>query len=291
MNKFDLKVYHLTEGKSKNPRFFDEDLEDHQPFPTLQQVLEIMEPHVGFNVEIKRSNERNDGSHELDHSLDVNVYLDTILDIVLRYGGERRIIFSCFNPDVCRMVRLKQNRYPVMFLTQGQTAKYPVFRDPRCLTISAAVQCAICSEILGVNVHTEDLLRDASQVRLATEAGLVIFCWGDDNNDPNTIKFLKELGLHGVIYDKIDQYSNKEIKESIFLVEARESQRQLILVAAANSEAQPATTTQMLAPVPEKSLDVERACHNMRVMSTATSLESLESNNSVENDRSPPQRL
>lgn len=286
-----LKVYHLTEGKSKNPRFFDEDLEEHQPFPTLQQVLEIMEPHVGFNVEIKRSNELNDGSHELDHSLDVNVYLDTILDIVLKYGGERRIIFSCFNPDVCRMVRLKQNRYPVMFLTQGQTARYPVFRDPRCQTISGAVQCAICSEILGVNVHTEDLLRDASQVRLATEAGLVIFCWGDDNNDPNTIKFLKELGLHGVIYDKIDQYSNKEVKESIFLVEARESQRQLILVAAANSESQPATTTQMMAPVPERSLDVERACQNMRVMSTATSLESLESNNSVENERFPPQRL
>lgn len=160
-----MKVYHLSEGKSKNPRFFDEDLEEHQPFPTLQQVLEIMEPHVGFNVEIKRSNELNDGSHELDHSIDVNIYLDTILDVILKYGGERRIIFSCFNPDVCRMVRLKQNRYPVMFLTQGQTARYPVFRDPRCQTISAAVQCAICSEILGVNVHTEDLLRDASQVK------------------------------------------------------------------------------------------------------------------------------
>lgn len=124
------------------------------------------------------------------------------------------------------------------------------------------------------------------KVRLATEAGLVIFCWGDDNNDPATIKHLKELGLHGVIYDKIDQYS-KEVKESIFLVEARESQRQLILVAAANSETQPPTTTQMLAPVSERSLDVERACQNMRVMSTATSLESLESSNSGENDNFP----
>lgn len=32
---------------------FDEDLEEHQPFPTLQQVLEALDPHVGFNIEIK----------------------------------------------------------------------------------------------------------------------------------------------------------------------------------------------------------------------------------------------
>lgn len=43
----------MEEGKSKNPRFFDEDLEEHQPFPTLQQALETLDPHVGFNVEIK----------------------------------------------------------------------------------------------------------------------------------------------------------------------------------------------------------------------------------------------
>ena len=40
--------------------------------------------------------------------------------------------------------------------------------------------------------------------------------------------------MHGVIYDKIDQY--KEAKESIFLVEARESRKQFLLLAAANVE-------------------------------------------------------
>lgn len=54
----------------------------------------------------------------------------------------------------------------------------------------------------GINVHTEDLLRDSSQIFLVKQAGLVLFCWGDDNNDVNTIKHLKELGLHAIIYDK-----------------------------------------------------------------------------------------
>lgn len=270
-----LKVYHLTEAKSKNPRFFDEDLEDHQPFPTLEQMLEVLDPHVGFNVEIKWTMQLRDGSFELNNPVDVNLYLDTILEVVLKHAGTRKVIFSCFNPDICSMLRLKQNKYPVMFLTQGQTVKYPQYQDPRCLNIQMAVQHAGMMELLGVNVHTEDLLRDASQVKLVTEAGLIIFCWGDDNADKATIKYLKELGLHGIIYDKIDQYSSKEVKESIFLVEARESQKELIRLAAATSETQP--TSPPIPIIKERILDVEKARQHLDTMSTATSLESLES--------------
>lgn len=41
-------------------------------------------------------------------------------------------------------------------------------------------------------------------MNLAKELGLVIFCWGDDNNCKDTIKYLKEKGLHAIIYDKVD---------------------------------------------------------------------------------------
>ena len=47
-----LKVYHLKEY-DMGPKFNDDDFDDHQPFPTLQSTLERLEPHVGFNVEIK----------------------------------------------------------------------------------------------------------------------------------------------------------------------------------------------------------------------------------------------
>lgn len=148
----------------KQQKFFDEDLEEHQPFPTLQQVLEVIQPDVGFNVEIKWGLEREDGTFELEDYIDPNIYIDKILNIVLKYCGNRRIFFSCFNPDVCSMLRMKQNKFPVMFLTQGQTVKYPNYRDPRCLTIKAGVQFATSMELLGLCVHTEDLLRDATQV-------------------------------------------------------------------------------------------------------------------------------
>lgn len=53
------------------------------------------------------------------------------------------------------------------------------------------------------------------KVKLATDAGLVMFCWGDDNNDKKTIKKLKAMGLHAVIYDKLDKYTTKEVKVNI----------------------------------------------------------------------------
>lgn len=156
----------MTEGKTKNPRFFDDELEDHQPFPTLQQVLEQLNPHVGFNIELKWTMQISDGTFELHNPTDLNLYLDTILNIVLRYGGTRRIIFSCFNPDICQVIRLKQNKYPVMFLTIGESKIFPRYYDPRCWSIKSAAQYAKMIEMLGINVHTEDLLRDPSLVRL-----------------------------------------------------------------------------------------------------------------------------
>lgn len=102
----------------------------------------------------------------------------------------------------------------------------------------------------------------------------MIFCWGDENADKSVIKHLKELGLHGIIYDKFDQYTLKETKESIFLMEARESEKNLVRIAAANAEK---IKEEAVAAVAERIVDVERARFNLETMSTASSLESLES--------------
>lgn len=264
-----LKVYHVAEGREKNPRFFDEDLEDHQPFPTLQTVLQELEQHVGCNIEIKWTMQLKDGTFELNHPFDLNMYLDIILKVVLEYGGDRKIVFSSFNPDICAMIRLKQNKYPVVFLTQGITSKYPTYHDPRCQTVPMAMRHALAADILGINVHTEDILRDPSQVKLVKDVGLIIFCWGDDNNNKDTIQYLKRLGLHAVIYDKIDEYNAKEVKESIFLVDARESQKELIALAHHNQTPQ----TQI-----SSSLNAEKDYYLNRPSTTTSFLKNIGNN-------------
>lgn len=154
----------MTEGQTREQKFFDEHIEDHQPFPQLSEVLDRIDSSVGFNIEIKWSQERIDGTHESPIIVDRNLYLDCILDVVLAKAGDRRIVFSCFDADICTMLRYKQNIYPVMFLTQGITSKYIKYAEPRCSTIEYAVRNACCMELLGIVAHTEDLLRDASQV-------------------------------------------------------------------------------------------------------------------------------
>lgn len=166
-----LKVYHTAEGLSRETRsFHNDDLLEHQPFPQLADVLDALDEHIGFNIEIKWSQRLQDGrmEEEFEHVVDRNLYIDCILDVVLRKAGSRRIVFSCFDPDICTMLRYKQNRYPVMFLTLGHTTKYEKYLDPRGNSMETAVWHAVAMQLLGIVAHTEDLLRDPSQVNYRT---------------------------------------------------------------------------------------------------------------------------
>ncbi|KAK9709569.1 Starch binding domain [Popillia japonica] len=280
-----LKLYNLMEGKTNSPRFYDDDLEEHQPFPTLKSALELLDRKCGFNIEIKWTNRYADGTYELNDAIDINCYVDTILEVVLRHAEDRAIVFSSFNPDICTLIRLKQNRYPVMFLTQGQTTKYPQYDDPRCWTIINAVQFANMIEILGLCAHTEDILRDPTLIEHGLNAGMVMFCWGDVS-DALTIQYLKDLGLHGIIYDKIYQFINSNEKESIYLMDGRESQQELIRsVAKAQEEAAVVLveSQSQFAKGAETLLRerMEAECDNI---STATSLASLETGSATSED-------
>lgn len=48
---------------------------------------------------------QQDGSwaENLSSYFNMNTFLDIILSCVLQKGGNRRIVFSCFDPDICIM--------------------------------------------------------------------------------------------------------------------------------------------------------------------------------------------
>jgi glycerophosphocholine phosphodiesterase GPCPD1 len=126
-----LKVYHTSEGLKREAKFFDEDLVEHQPFPELSEVLDTIDENLGFNVEVKWAQKLESGKFEGDHkSIDKNLYVDCILNVVLKKAGKRKIIFSCFDADICVMLRNKQNMFPVMFLTLGRSDRYPKYYNP-----------------------------------------------------------------------------------------------------------------------------------------------------------------
>ena len=45
--------------------------------------------------------ELEDGRRESHNPLEVNLYVDAILETVLAHGNKRKIVFSSFNPDIC----------------------------------------------------------------------------------------------------------------------------------------------------------------------------------------------
>ncbi|XP_070532631.1 glycerophosphocholine phosphodiesterase GPCPD1-like isoform X2 [Ptychodera flava] len=238
-----LKVSHGSQKTEANQTDqHEDDVEDFdvQPFPTLRQVFEKVPEHIGFNVEIKYPQlyitgvEEQQGTH-----IEMNVFVDAILKVVLESAGARRVVFSSFCPDVCAMFRLKQNRYPVMFLNYAETKRYDSFMDERCSNFSKATHWALSQGFLGLSTHTEDFLRDRWLVTAVHDAGLVVFCWGDDNNSADVINDLKKLNVDGVIYDRVIDL--EQSKENIFLLEARDKE-QLLKTISSLSVSDAATT-------------------------------------------------
>ncbi|XP_034555261.1 glycerophosphocholine phosphodiesterase GPCPD1 isoform X2 [Notolabrus celidotus] len=227
-----LKLAHATAIKENSDKDLmdddDHEIDEDKPFPSLSQIFQSIPEHVGFNIELKWICQMKDGSWDgnLSSYFNMNTYLDIVLSCVLQKGGKRRIVFSCFDPDVCSMVRQKQNKYPILFLTQGISEKYPELMDIRCQTTQIAISFAQSENILGISAHTEELLKNFSFIGDAQSKGLVVFSWGEDNNDHENRNRLREQGIDGLIYDRICEDQGEQ--PNIFQIEEQHSLQEVI---------------------------------------------------------------
>ncbi|XP_068565099.1 glycerophosphocholine phosphodiesterase GPCPD1 [Cebidichthys violaceus] len=226
-----LKLVHATAIKEHDAKDLlddEEEIDEHQPFPSLSQIFQAIPEHVGFNIELKWICQLKDGSWDgnLSSYFNMNTFLDIILSCVLQKGGNRRIVFSCFDPDICTMVRRKQNKYPILFLTQGISEKYTDLMDIRCQTTQIAISFAQSENILGISGHTEELLKNLSYIGDAQSKGLVVFSWGDDNNEHDNRRKLREQGIDGLIYDSICEEFGEQ--QNFFQVEEQHTLQEVI---------------------------------------------------------------
>ncbi|KAL7388305.1 hypothetical protein ABVT39_011051 [Epinephelus coioides] len=226
-----LKLAHATAMKEHDDKDLlddEEEIDEHQPFPSLSQIFQAVPEQVGFNIELKWISQMKDGSWDgnLSTYFNMNTFLDIVLSCVLQKGGKRRIVFSCFDPDVCTMVRQKQNKYPILFLTQGISERYPELMDIRCQTTQIAISFAQSENILGISAHTEELLKNLSYIGDAQSKGLVVFSWGEDNNEHEIRRKLREQGIDGLIYDSICEDQGEQ--SNIFKIEEQHSLQEVI---------------------------------------------------------------
>ncbi|PAV64887.1 hypothetical protein WR25_07443 [Diploscapter pachys] len=195
-----------------------EEQEEMKPFPTLVEVLQKVDSDVGFNVEVKYPMMQKNGLHE------------------------------------CEGITMKQNKYPVLFLCVGDTQRYTPFQDQRTSTSLTAVNFAAGADLLGVDFNSEDLLKDPYPVKRANDFGLVTFVWGEDLDIKENINyFKKELGVDGVIYDRIGE---DEGRRNVFIVERE--QKKLLLNSSGNSTPQRPASPIDLVLQPPSGATIER---------------------------------
>ncbi|RWS27319.1 glycerophosphocholine phosphodiesterase GPCPD1-like protein [Leptotrombidium deliense] len=170
---------------------------DNQPFVSLEKVLKVVKP-IAFNLEIKYPTFE-------DNHLNMNEYVDAILNTLAQYGGDRDVVISCFDPNVCTMLRLKQNKYLVLYLTHGNPSRYLGLKtvDRRMWTVEIASYYAQCMNFVGVNCNVRCLMENMSLVDFVSSRNLLLFCFGDDINHSEVISKLQKAGVHGIIYDRL----------------------------------------------------------------------------------------
>ena len=104
------------------------------------------------------------------YAIDLNIYVDTVLQIVFRLrsyhtshsssqsgSSVREIVFSSFHPDLCLLLRLKQSQIPVLFLTDAGCN--PDVGDVRATTLQEAVRFASRWDLLGIVSVVDPLIK------------------------------------------------------------------------------------------------------------------------------------
>lgn len=169
---------------------------------TLAESFQLVPPSVGFNIEIKYPSPYERETLQLFHPIDMNHFIDRILQVVFDYAHQNRpIIFSSFSPDVCRVVSLKQPTFPVLFLTEaGTRPRY----DPRRSSLHAAVKFAEQYNLLGLVCRTTPLIESPELISEIKRRGLLLCTFGAENNDRALVKLQKDYGVDTVIVDHVE---------------------------------------------------------------------------------------
>jgi glycerophosphodiester phosphodiesterase len=152
------------------------------PFATLEDLFRELPEHVGFNIEMKYPMLHESEEHEMDtYAVELNSFCDTVLSKVYDLSGERHIIFSSFNPDICLCLSYKQPSIPILFLTDAGCCDVC---DVRASSLQEAIRFASRWNLLGIVAAAEPFINSPRLIKIVKENGIVCFSYGVLNNDP-----------------------------------------------------------------------------------------------------------
>lgn len=169
-------------------------------FASLRQAFRMTPSWLGFNIELKYpTDEEKIAMGTRFYSR--NFFVDAVLSTVLEEFGGRRVIFSTFDPACAELLRLKQCKFSVFFLTCGGSK---IFKDPRMNSVEAALQFAQATRLHGVVAEISSIVHNLDTiVSNFHEHGLYLFTYGDMNNDMDTYSKQRLAGIDAIIMDDV----------------------------------------------------------------------------------------
>lgn len=119
------------------------------------------------------------------YGIEINKFIDTILDVAFAHGGSRPMVLACFSPEICILASQKQNKYPVMFLSES--GLFPT-GDIRASGLQQAVHFAKRWDLQGVIAESNPFVSSPGLIRYVKEKGLACASWGGLNDIPESAK-------------------------------------------------------------------------------------------------------
>lgn len=207
-----LRTYQVAGGKIvEYPAHYSEPREDLRLFPTLEDFFEKVPMSVGFDIEIKWPQMKTTGPEAIQ-TISKNLFVDEISEVILTKGCGRMIFITSFDADICTMFRIKQNIYPVAFISPSNST----FIDRRSVTIKDALNHVQAFDLIGVIPHTSHIVQDPSQVKMVLDIGKKILVWGNVNTVEDRT-FFRNLNVTALVYDRIDVLIPEEENTSLFI--------------------------------------------------------------------------
>lgn len=177
----------------------------HEPFATLQELLQQLPEAIGFNIEISNTSRhpwRNYSLRKLlpieypmlfeaddwkmePYAIELNTFVDAILDRIYSFGANRAIIFSSFSPEICILLSIKQRSFPVLFLNDA--GNFPT-GDVRASSLQEAIHFAKNWDLSGIVMASEPFVMCPKLLKYARSSGLFCASYGALNDDPQGAK-------------------------------------------------------------------------------------------------------
>eukprot|EP01026_Neomeris_dumetosa_P007875 TRINITY_DN12440_c0_g2_i1.p2 TRINITY_DN12440_c0_g2~~TRINITY_DN12440_c0_g2_i1.p2 ORF type:complete len:333 (-),score=52.25 TRINITY_DN12440_c0_g2_i1:179-1177(-) len=183
-------------------------VEDH--FPCLEDIFQHL-PYkdLGLNIEVKMA---VGNEVEVTPPEEIKRVLQPILKCVYKFSASKfQILFSSFDPEICKELKSRQSEYPVYFLSTGGVGCEHV--DKRRMSLTAAVQVATDFKLDGLVVQTDALLQEQQIMESIKQQGLFIMTYGSSNNSVEVVAQLAKCGVDGLIVDDVVRI-NKYTKDS-----------------------------------------------------------------------------